>query len=222
MALLNCWGQLPNTSAERCKRSFKEGSRTQKKIVDNAVRKSSGLLDEEGSVPPRVLRDVINDGSYREDEISVEYFGGVLASSRTPSGRDDRGASFTSLLSRLTTYQIRSHYIFYLCLREVFLNSEMATSDPNGRSQLRVGIEIGSFVKALDLAKGEAHGMGNVLEHVAFGLNKEDLIDNFNYGNIKYCHKDRGNVAISVIDFTPSFVGSELLLRAVPPGNSIV
>jgi hypothetical protein len=35
------------------------------------------------NVPPRVLSGLLTDGSYRDDKVACEYFGGVLASSRT-------------------------------------------------------------------------------------------------------------------------------------------
>src|SRR2546430_14920034 len=43
-----------------------------------------------GAVPPRVLKGVLEEGSYWDDELGAEYIGGVLASSRTEAPRDDR------------------------------------------------------------------------------------------------------------------------------------
>src|SRR5919106_5794497 len=77
------------------------------RIFRNAADKAQDRLDEPGAVPPRVLRDIINEGSFQDDDLATEYFGGVLASSKTPMNRDDRAATFTSLISRLSTYQIR-------------------------------------------------------------------------------------------------------------------
>jgi hypothetical protein len=53
------------------------------RVVANAVGKARDRLDEEGSVPPRVLMEVANQGLYAEDPVTVDYLGGVLASSRT-------------------------------------------------------------------------------------------------------------------------------------------
>jgi hypothetical protein len=57
-------------------------------------------------VSPRVLGFLVQ-ASLCEDELFAEYYGGVLASARGPSGRDDRGASMMSLIGRLSTYQVR-------------------------------------------------------------------------------------------------------------------
>ena len=62
------------------------------KIFSNAEKKLGTKLELPGAVPPKVLKTIINEGSYSEDDIAVEYFGGVLASSRTKVSRDDRGA----------------------------------------------------------------------------------------------------------------------------------
>src|SRR5712691_9549047 len=82
--------------------------------VARIFRKAAGKLgsdnDSPGAVPPRVLKEVLDEGSYSDDELTAEYFGGILASGRSPSGRDDRAASYGRLTSELSTYQIRFHY----------------------------------------------------------------------------------------------------------------
>ena len=62
------------------------------KIFLNAEKKLGSKLDNPGQVSPKVLRTILNEGSFSDYEIAVEYFGGVLASSRSEIGRDDRGA----------------------------------------------------------------------------------------------------------------------------------
>jgi len=52
------------------------------------------LTDEErkkGAVPPRVIKGVLEDGSFADDPLVQSYFGGVLAASRSANARDDRG-----------------------------------------------------------------------------------------------------------------------------------
>ena len=71
------------------------------KIFSNAERKLGNKLHNPGQVPPKVLKTIINEGSYSDDDIAVEYFGGVLASSRTDVSRDDRGARLAKDSRRL-------------------------------------------------------------------------------------------------------------------------
>src|SRR5262245_56683283 len=99
-----------------------------KRIFVHATKLLGDGIDAPSSVPPRVLKGILEDGSFCDDELSAEYFGGVLASSRTGISRDDRGASFTALLSRLTTYQIRTHFIFYRIVRNLFAGTGISVS----------------------------------------------------------------------------------------------
>ena len=59
------------------------------RIFSNAEDKLGDRLNSPGRVPPKVLKTIINEGSYSDDQIAVDYFGGVLASSRTEVSRDD-------------------------------------------------------------------------------------------------------------------------------------
>lgn len=80
------------------------------RIFSNAEKKLGDKLNSQGQVPPKVFKTIINEGSYSDDAVAVEYFGGVLASSRTEVGRDDRGARIARVIDSLSAYQIRSHY----------------------------------------------------------------------------------------------------------------
>jgi hypothetical protein len=55
-----------------------------------ARRKLGIRAEQPGSIPARTLQKLLTDGSFVDDEICAEYFGGVLASSRSQTGRDDR------------------------------------------------------------------------------------------------------------------------------------
>lgn len=60
-------------------------------IFRNAQEKLGDRIDQPGAIPPRVLKEVLNEGSFCCDPLTAEYFRGVLASSRSPVSRDDRG-----------------------------------------------------------------------------------------------------------------------------------
>ena len=104
------------------------------KIFSNAEKKLGNKIDSPGQVPPKVLKTIINEGSYSDDVIAVEYFGGVLASSRTEVGRDDRGSRLSKIIDNLSVYQIRSHYLIYSTISDLFSNSENSFDiQPNRR-----------------------------------------------------------------------------------------
>ena len=71
-------------------------------IFKNAEKKLGDKINDEGKVPPKVLKGILEDGAWCEEELQVEYFVGVLASSRSGVSRDDRGAYFVSIISRLS------------------------------------------------------------------------------------------------------------------------
>jgi len=103
------------------------------KNVENIVRRAIKLLgskaERPGSVDPRVMRAVIEDGSFVADLLAQTYFAGVLASSRTEDGADDRGLLFLSTLKSLPNAQIALHYHYYSWLRKAFAGGPFRLND---------------------------------------------------------------------------------------------
>ena len=75
-------------------------------VLKNAVKTLGKKIDEPGAVPPRVLKHVVEEGKFVDDELSAEYYGGLLASGRSEDGRDDRALTYLATLKDLSTYQI--------------------------------------------------------------------------------------------------------------------
>jgi hypothetical protein len=155
-----------------------------KKQIDNmsrifykAVKKLGNKLDEPGGVPPKILKGIFADGGFCEDEISAEYYGGVLASSRSGVSRDDRAVVLLSLLSRMSSYQIRSHYVFYSSLWKVHKGRELNIGVDIERGQLGTFIPTREYIAAMDFSSNESLSL--ILGHVLYGLNREGLIAAF-------------------------------------------
>lgn len=81
-----------------------------RKILDRAAK---FIGDSNGQIPARVIRDVVNDGTLRNDELSAAYFGGVLASSKSGIDHDDRGSHHLATVERLSYYQLKAHWLIY-------------------------------------------------------------------------------------------------------------
>lgn len=62
---------------------------------------------------PRLVASIIDHGSWSDDPDFQSIWGGLLASSCTPDGKDDSNLIFVNLLSNLTGIQIR--VIAYAC-----------------------------------------------------------------------------------------------------------
>lgn len=93
------------------------------RIGKNAEAKLGSAIDEEGQVPPRVAAKVMEEGSWCDGPVMAEYFGGILAASRSLDPLDDRGSVWAALVSRLSTYDVYLHYLFYEAFRRLHLDS---------------------------------------------------------------------------------------------------
>jgi hypothetical protein len=184
------------------------------RIFRHAISKAGEKLDEPGAIPPRVLKGVLDEGAFCDDELAAEYFGGVLASSRSPDSRDDRGATFLALLSRLSSYQIRAHYVFYSIIKQQFGGSGFLFG-PDDRRNMATLVPFSVYTNAMDVASEDPVRFFGILEHVCFGLARESLIEtSFMYGPGQDLAKHHPAVDADGIVFQPSVLGAEFYLWA--------
>jgi hypothetical protein len=87
-------------------------------ILAAAYRK---LRDDKGDKKAnlRVARDVLWSGAFTDEEICAEYFGGILASSRTEDGKDDHAVQFVDIAKALSSKQLNLHYVVYHSLNKL-------------------------------------------------------------------------------------------------------
>lgn len=188
-----------------------------KKIFEKANLLLGDKPTEGQAVPPQVLRDILNDGSYRDDDLTATYYGGILASSRTGVSRNDRGASFTALIGRLTNYQLRSHFILYCTINKLYYNTNINLQDYSSRKLCTTYITALDYITAMMPEPNE--NFSEIIPHVFFGLHREALIDEeFYYGEIDYIKSKYPDAVEPGILFRPSSIGVELFLWAT--GNS--
>ncbi len=148
-----------------------------KKILANACRKVENKkeeLPEGASINPRVLRDTFHDGSLSDDPIMVEYFGGVLASSIGEVSRDDRGVVFNTLISRMSCYQLRAHYILYKTLKTTYDGQDINFGIRQTSIDRRIFIPESCFFTAMSF-QGDENPV-NITEHIIHGLLRTTLI----------------------------------------------
>lgn len=184
-----------------------------KNIFENAEKKLGDKISEEGKVPPKVIRSIINEGSYCEDELSMEYFGGLLASSRSGIVRDDRAAYYVSLLSHLSSYQIRTHYIFYQILKKYFDGSDLNIGIERERKKMVIYVPIDEYSQAMEFVHNE--NRNTIVAHSIVGLIKENLLDRFYaIGNVDIMKGICERINNTGVIFQPSAIGVELFLWA--------
>lgn len=187
-----------------------------KVIVENAVNKLGDKIDQPGQVPPKVLKTILNDGTYATDSLAFEYFGGVLASSRTELGRDDRGDRFAKMVDGLSSFQLRAHYLIYTTISQVFTDGDYSFSTHVSRTQMTLFIPRHQFSNGMEFTQDEIDIENTLLMHILNGLGKDGLIaTGWSIGNREFLRKttkydcDDDGMIIS-----PTQIGSELYLWA--------
>ena len=188
-------------------------------IFLNAKEKLGTRLDSPGQVPPKVLKTVINEGSYSEDPVALEYFGGVLASSRTEIGRDDRGARIIRILDNLSAYQIRTHYLLYSTMAHIFSNSGKQFGLSENRAKMEVFLPFEGYGNSMEFTQAEWNNP-QILSHIWHGLDSDNLIENrWRYGNQKDLQKIAKSIPGDGIICQPSALGAELFLWGFGHGD---
>jgi len=185
-------------------------------IFQSAINKLGRKIDNNGGVPAKVLKIIINEGAFCEDALQAEYFGGILASSRSDISRDDRGVYFASLVSRMSSYQIRTHYILYHTLKNSFNGQEIPFENGIEMSMRRVSVYISAdgYIKAMDFNQKEIEIIDSLIGHIFFGLQKENLVHTF-YTELKESLRiGKDSTLDPGILFLPSPLGIELFLWA--------
>ena len=189
------------------------------RIFSNASTKLGSQLDEPGQVPPRVLKTVLNEGSYCEDPVALEYFGGVLASSRTERGRDDRGARVAKVVDNLSTYQLRTHYLIYSSIANLFATSGRRFGTGKDRAQMKVFLPLEGYANAMGFSQEEWNNP-QILNHVWHGLMSDGLIEGrWQFGDQRSLRSIFAGAPSAGIVCHPSALGAELFLWALGHGN---
>ena len=189
------------------------------KIFSNAEKKLGSRLDSPGQVPPKVLKSVINEGSYSEDPVMLEYFGGVLASSRTEIGRDDRGARLIKILDNLSAYQIRTHYLIYSTIAHLFSNSGKRFGLSEDRAEMEVFLPFETYGNSMEFIQAEWDNP-QIFIHIWHGLSSDNLIaGQWRSGDRETLQKIAKDVPGGGIICRPSTLGAELFLWGFGHGD---
>jgi hypothetical protein len=125
------------------------------KVFQIASERLGDKINEDGAVPPRVLKGILEEGSFTDDHISRLYLGGVLASSRSGESRDDRGVEYINLFSALSSYQKRTHYIFYHIVKKLFDGVPLILGTEWGVFEQEIYLTQAVYNKAMAFSENE-------------------------------------------------------------------
>lgn len=191
------------------------------KIFKKAEKKLTPDKQNKGKVPSRVLGQIILNGSFCEDEIEAEYFGGVLASSKSETERDDRGASISALIGRLSAYDLRAHYLFYFSMKELYEGRNVNTRDETGSLEGLNGLltffNIPSFHLSMGFSEQEMKNRSTIMATTLTRLSNESLLSsNIRSGPVSITSLDKFNPEITSEGYWvfPSLLGLDLFMWA--------
>lgn len=145
------------------------------RIFSKAKDKLGERIESPGAVPAKVLKGILDEGSVCEDELAAEYFAGVLASARTLITRDDRAATYLRLTADLSSYQIRTHYIYYTALKQKFRGIALTAGTRFDNEKMQVYMSNEQYEKAMAL--NEREDLNLIATHSVTGLDRIGLLD---------------------------------------------
>lgn len=144
------------------------------------------LGDKENvEVSQKILREIINAGSYCDDEVALNYYAGLLGSSLSEEGKDDRGIYFCNIINRLSSYQLRIHYLVAINLLDTHKNNEKIIEDEiiEEIKDFRVTIHSCNyhfskqyFMDAMLFNSSEKLNFENIFNQSLEGLEQENLL----------------------------------------------
>lgn len=154
-----------------------------KRVFKHAAECLKLRRNSEGQVPPRVLKNILNEGYFCEDELGAAYLGGILASSKGPVTRDDRAVAHCAVVASLSSYQIRTHYLLYSSiLRATPELIELRASLSDFVKWVRRGtggtvvIRETDYLRAMEFSETEPAAI--IAEQTFVGLQQKGLCEN--------------------------------------------
>ncbi|WP_162064257.1 hypothetical protein [Vibrio taketomensis] len=143
--------------------------------------------------------------------MAIEYFGGVLASSRTDIGRDDRGARIARQLDNLSSYQLRTHYIVYSAMAKACDIADEALDTSAGRRKCQIWMPLQEYAEAMEFTQQEWDNP-QLLSHIFQGLSADGLItDSWGFGHPAHVKQYFNNRQLKLQDDIIGFSVSLLL-----------
>ena len=181
------------------------------KVFKKAERKLGDRLQIPGTVNPRVFRHVYDEARFCESELLAEYFAGVLASSRTESGDDDRGVYYAQLVKSLSIHQIQFHYFFYYIIWKLSRGRAFDLNDHTGRTKLTVVIPAECYAATFGVTPSRK--AESIVTHSLSGLARTDLIaSDFLFSGPDVLRANGVNARAQSFKVSPTITGIELFL----------
>lgn len=182
-------------------------------IFVKASKKLGNRVDTPGAVSPRVLKHILDEGRFCEDELTAEYYGGMLAASREETGKDDQCLPHLSKVKQMSVYQIRVHFAFYYQLLK--LHKESGFNLGFGPDQPKAGLYLPHSLLLNMFPPEKANNYNSLMTHSVVGLYSHGLINTYAYGSVETIKSKFPEAKNSGVYLEPNFIGAELFQWAM-------
>ncbi len=181
-------------------------SKGRDKIVDFATKKITNI-DDGKQANLRVARDVFWGGSFTEEAICAEYFGGILASSRSDDGKDDSGVYYVDIIKSLSSTQLHLHYVLYRSLNKLLLSD-------NTKNTLNVGQGTELYTIKLYMSAIELSSVGLNIDIDLEALYRKGLIHEYKTDGHTFNDAQDQSKSLPYVMIVPTTLGIQLLCIA--------
>ena len=198
------FGQKTKSLIERC--DINLGN-----VIRNAINKVGDKINEPGSVNPRVLKLVSDEARFIENGLAVEYFGGVLASSRSSTYSDDTALLFLSAIKSMSTLELRAHYLIYMAIKSAYeINREYINiSSQKTLDNMYVRIPFTLFKEKMEF--GDMDDSHVITLHIIESLKRIGIVSNSSQYRFGANLQD---ISHSTLSISPTIYGINLLFWA--------
>jgi hypothetical protein len=186
-------------------------------IFRRSAQRLEGATENEGMpADPLMLRSILDYGSFINDELIQEYLAGLLISSRSDANRDNRSAIWARTVEQMSTYQIRTHYLFYSIIRKLYLGTNANIGLQAIREKHQTYLSLPLYTEnVLEGKEEELFNLVGIVQDTVHGLERLGLIGtNFVFGSIQsvneYSHSVKAELPGIVMQ--PSVFGAQLFL----------
>jgi len=188
-------------------------------IFVKAEKKLGSRITSKGGVNPRVLRHILDDGRFCEEEIAAEYYGGLLAGSRDADSKNDSCLPFLAKVRGMPTNQLRLHFAFYYEVLRLHQNRgvNLGHWHKSGSAGLLLSLPFIMELAPHDDPRDSWEQMVSAI----VGLNSLNLISsNFSYGEPQDLQRAHPCAATTGAYVEPNLMGAELFLWAIGATNT--
>lgn len=150
--------------------------------------KRAGATNNPGIANPRLASQVFEAAQFADDEVVAEYLSGVLASSRDTEGRNDSGVGWSALVNRMSSDQLKLHYLVYASTRSSLI--DFGPENANALNEEELLLDLNAILANMRIETSDGI---NRFADALDGLMREGLIDDtYAYGPIDSITESRG------------------------------